>query len=118
MYIYRLQIKWSFNKKKNFTSALVRGERPASHSCRFTPGEKASVAYLRGSLLGPRVCLDDVEKLKFWPLSGLEFGLLGGPARSQSLLYLGSERCKVYIKLHLANVNENIVSDALSCMEE
>jgi hypothetical protein len=38
--------------------------------------------------MGPRTCLDDVEKGKITPLPGLELRLLGDPPRSQSLYRL------------------------------
>jgi hypothetical protein len=36
----------------------------------------------------PRVCLDDAEERKFFTLPGLEFRLLGRPARSHTLYRL------------------------------
>jgi hypothetical protein len=42
------------------TSVLVRGERPASRSRRFTP----SIHYI-GCWVSPRADLDDVERLKY-----------------------------------------------------
>jgi hypothetical protein len=38
--------------------------------------------------VGPRTGLDDVERRKIVPLSGLELGLLGRSARNQSLYRL------------------------------
>jgi hypothetical protein len=67
------------------TSALVGGERLASRSCRFTPGETApSTHWIRG-WVDPRAGLDDVEKRRFFTLSGLELLPLCHPARSQYL---------------------------------
>jgi hypothetical protein len=41
--------------------------------------------------VGPRACLDDVEKRKFLTLPGLKLRPLGRPARSQSLYPLRHE---------------------------
>jgi hypothetical protein len=41
-----------------------------------------------GGWVGPRAGLDDVEKIKFLTLPGLELRSLGRPARSQSLYLL------------------------------
>jgi hypothetical protein len=44
--------------------------------------------------VGPRACLEDVEKRRFLTLPGLELRTLGRPARSQSLYrlrYAGSQ---------------------------
>jgi hypothetical protein len=49
------------------TSALVGGERLDSRPGRFTPG-----IHWRGSWVGPRTGLDDVERRKIFPLPGLE----------------------------------------------
>jgi hypothetical protein len=38
--------------------------------------------------VGPRTCVDDVERRKILPLSGLELQHFGRPANSKSLLLL------------------------------
>jgi hypothetical protein len=53
--------------------------------------------------VGPRAGLDDMEKLKYFNLLGLELRPLGRPARSQSLnqqSYRGSQRSiiRLFIK--------------------
>jgi hypothetical protein len=58
-------------------SVLVGGEWSASRRGHFTPGGKS-----------PRTGVDDVERTKILPLTGLEFRPLGRPARSQSLYRL------------------------------
>jgi hypothetical protein len=67
------------------TSALVRGEWSASHSCRFTTGERASGTHWIGGWVDPRAGLDDLKKRKFLTLLGLELRTLSRLARSQSL---------------------------------
>jgi hypothetical protein len=67
------------------TSALAGGEWSASRPGRFTPGERALCTHWIGGWVGPRTELDDVEKIKFLTLPGLELQPLGRPARSQSL---------------------------------
>jgi hypothetical protein len=62
------------------TSALVGGEWLASRPGRITPG-----AHWIGGWVGPRACLDDVEKRKFFTLSELELRSLDRPTCSQSL---------------------------------
>jgi hypothetical protein len=69
----------------SFTSALVSGEWSVSRRDRFTTGERAPGARWMGSWMGPRTSLDNVERRKTLPLSGLELRPLGHPARSQSL---------------------------------
>jgi hypothetical protein len=67
------------------TSALIGGEWSASHPDRFTPGETAASTLWKG-LVGLRDGLDDTDKRKFLPSSGLELRPPGRPARS-NLLY-------------------------------
>jgi hypothetical protein len=50
------------------------------------------VSYWIGGRVDPRDGLDDMEKLKFLTLPGLELGPRGGPARSQSLYRLRYRR--------------------------
>jgi hypothetical protein len=69
------------------TSALGGGEWSASGPGRFTPEERAPGTYWIGACVGPRACLDDVEK-RIFTLPGLELRPLGRPARSQSLYRL------------------------------
>jgi hypothetical protein len=70
------------------TSALVGGEWSDSLPSRFTPGERAPCTCWIGGWVGPRACLDDVEKRKFLALPALEFRPFGRPGRSQSLYRL------------------------------
>jgi hypothetical protein len=67
------------------TSALVGGEWSGSSPGRFTPGETAPCTHWIGGWVDPRAGLHDVEKRKFFTLSGLELRPLSRPARSQSL---------------------------------
>jgi hypothetical protein len=67
------------------TLALVGSEWSALCPCRSTPGERASITHWIGGWVGPRTGLDDMEKLKFLILLGLELRHLGRPARSKSL---------------------------------
>jgi hypothetical protein len=46
------------------------------------PGERAHRTYCIGGRVDPRAGLEDVEKIKFLTLSGLELRHLGRPARS------------------------------------
>jgi hypothetical protein len=45
------------------TSALVGGDWSASRPCRFTPGERAPGTHWIGGWVGPRVGIDEVEKI-------------------------------------------------------
>jgi hypothetical protein len=65
------------------TSALDGGECLALRPGRFTPG-----THWIGGWVGPITGLDDVEKIKFLTLPGLELRPLGRPDRSQSLYRL------------------------------
>jgi hypothetical protein len=67
------------------TLALDVGEWSVSRPCRFTLGETASVTKWMGGWVDPRAGLDDMEKRKFLPSTGLELRPLGRSARSQSL---------------------------------
>jgi hypothetical protein len=44
------------------SSAPVGSEWTASRPCRFTPGERAPCTHWTGGWVGPRVCLDGVDK--------------------------------------------------------
>jgi hypothetical protein len=44
------------------TWALVGGEWSASRPCRFTPRERFPGAHWIGGWVGPKNCLDDMEK--------------------------------------------------------
>jgi hypothetical protein len=55
------------------TLALTGGEWSASHPCRFNPGERAPGTHWIGGWVGHRAGLNNVEKRKFFFLSGLEF---------------------------------------------
>jgi hypothetical protein len=70
------------------TSALAGGGWSASRPCRFTPGERATGTHRIGGVVVPRAGLDDVEKITFLALPGLQLRPLGRPARSQSLYRL------------------------------
>jgi hypothetical protein len=70
------------------TSAVIGGEWSASHPGPFTPGERAPATLWTGGCVGPTARLDDMEKIKFFILWGLELPPLGRPARSQSLYRL------------------------------
>jgi hypothetical protein len=68
------------------TSAVVGREFTVSSTGRFTPGERAAGTHCIGGRVGPRDGLNDVEKIKFLTLTGLELRSLGRPERNQ-LLY-------------------------------
>jgi hypothetical protein len=91
------------------TSTLVRGERSASHPCRFTPGERATGTHWTGGWVDPRVGLDDMEKLKFLPLPGLELRSLDRRARSQSLCWLRYRGSWLQFRYSLIPRNQVIV---------
>jgi hypothetical protein len=63
-------------------SVLVGGEWSTSRPSRFTLEEKAPCTHCKGGWVGPRACLDDVEKRKFLTLRGLELRPPGRPAHS------------------------------------
>jgi hypothetical protein len=65
------------------TLALVGGEWSASHPWHFTR-PPVSIQWI-GGRVDPRPSLDDVEKIKFLTLLGLELRPHGHPARSTSL---------------------------------
>jgi hypothetical protein len=54
------------------TSALVGLKWSASRSGRLNPGERAPDTHWIGGWMGPRASLNDMEKWKFLPLSGLD----------------------------------------------
>jgi hypothetical protein len=73
----------------------VGSEWSASRPCHFTLEEKAPCTHLIGGWVDPRDRLDDMEKIKFLTLPGLELRSLGRTARSQSsyrLRYRGFTR--------------------------
>jgi hypothetical protein len=70
------------------TSAVVGVVWSASRPGHFTSGEKAPCTHWIGGWVGPGAGLDDVEKIKFLTIPGLELRPLGRPARSQSLYLL------------------------------
>jgi hypothetical protein len=55
------------------TSVLVRDEWSASRPCCFTLGERGPLTDWIGGWVGYNIDLDDVEKRKILPLTGLEF---------------------------------------------
>jgi hypothetical protein len=58
--------------------------------------------------VGPRVGLDDEEKRKFSPITGLELRPLGRPASSQSLYrlrYLGYLTPRIKHKMETCNIS-------------
>jgi hypothetical protein len=61
------------------TLSLVAGEWSASRSGRFTALERTHLTHRIGGWVGPRASLNDMEKLKFSTLSGLELQSLGRP---------------------------------------
>jgi hypothetical protein len=61
------------------TSALVGGEWSASRSGRFTARERTPGTHWIAGWVDPRAGLDDVEKIKFLILPGLELLSLGRP---------------------------------------
>jgi hypothetical protein len=67
---------------------LAGGECSASRPGRFTPGERASDTHWIGGWENPRGGANDIEKIKFLTLPGLELRPLGRPARSPSLYRL------------------------------
>jgi hypothetical protein len=72
------------------TSVLVEGELSASCPGRFTSRERALGTHWIGGWVGPRARLDDVYKIKFLTLPGLELRPLCRPSRSHSLFLLRS----------------------------
>jgi hypothetical protein len=68
------------------TSTLVGGEQSGSLLCRFTPEKRAPGTQWLGKLVGPRTCLDVVERRKILSLPELEIRTLSSPAGMQ-LLY-------------------------------
>jgi hypothetical protein len=72
------------------SSALVGGEWSAPRPCRFTPEKNGSATNWTRVWAGPSARLDDMEKLQFMTLLGLELALgpLSRPTRSQSLYRL------------------------------
>jgi hypothetical protein len=52
------------------TSVLVGGEWSALRPGRFTTGERTPVTHWIGGWVGPRACLDDVEKKKILESTG------------------------------------------------
>jgi hypothetical protein len=69
------------------TSVLVEGEWSASRPGVVSPPPR-KISHWVGGWVSPNACLDDVEKRKFFSLSGLELRTLGRVARSQSLYRL------------------------------
>jgi hypothetical protein len=65
---------------------MAGGDRSVLHPCRFVPEERATgTLWIRG-WVDPTVGLDDVKKLKFLTLPGLDLrALLCRPAHSQLL---------------------------------
>jgi hypothetical protein len=65
------------------TSALLAGEWSASGHGSFTPRKQSPVPVYIGGWVSPRTGMEDVEKIQFLTLPGLELRPLGRPARSQ-----------------------------------
>jgi hypothetical protein len=65
-----------------------QAEWSASRPFYFTPGERSPGIHWIGGWVNPRAGLDDMDKIKFLTLEGLELRSLGRPARSQSLYRL------------------------------
>jgi hypothetical protein len=70
------------------TSALVGGEWSASRPRHFISRERAPGTRWIGGWVGSRTSLEDMEKLKFLPSSGLVLQPSGRASRSQSLYRL------------------------------
>jgi hypothetical protein len=70
------------------TLALAGREWLASRPARFTAGERAPNTHWMGGWVDPRVGLDDVERITFLTLPGLELRTQVRPAPSQSLYRL------------------------------
>jgi hypothetical protein len=100
------------------TSALAGGEWSASHSGRFTPGERTPGTHLIGDWVDPGAGLDDVEKRKFLTIPVLELRPLGRPARSHSLYRL--RLCTLHIRIleQCANYHPSVSSvfPRIDCM--
>jgi hypothetical protein len=64
------------------------GEWSSSRPCRFNACERPSCYHWIGGRVGPRTGLDDVDKIHFFTLPGIELRPVGCPARSQSLYRL------------------------------
>jgi hypothetical protein len=69
-------------------SALVGDEWSISHPGHLTPREGAPNTCWIGGWVDPRAGLDNMEKTKLLPLTGLELWPPGRSARSQSLYQL------------------------------
>jgi hypothetical protein len=82
------------------TSALGGGEWSASRPCRFIPEERATDTHWIGNWVDPRAGLDDMEKLKFLNLPGLELRPFGRGVRKLSL-YLLDYQGSQYSYLHI-----------------
>jgi hypothetical protein len=54
------------------TLGLVGGEWSASRPGHVNPGERVLKTHWIGVLVGPRTSLDDAERRKFLPLTGLQ----------------------------------------------
>jgi hypothetical protein len=65
--------------------------------------------------VGPRACLDDMEKIKFLALMGLELRPLGRPTRSQSLYRLSKRgSCNLLCLLRVASYAHTNVWEELA----
>jgi hypothetical protein len=64
--------EWMYRSTFFLTSALDGGERLASRSFRFTPGERDCGTHNTGGWGTTEAVLDDVEKRKSFTLLGLE----------------------------------------------
>jgi hypothetical protein len=96
--------------------ALAAGERTTASCGCFTSGETTSGIYWRKGWVGSRASLDDVEKVKFLTLLGLQ--PLGHPASSQSnqsLLRNSSQLSKFYLLKNAALTIEFLSSDYTGC---
>jgi hypothetical protein len=79
--------EWMYRYKFSWPRHLL-GEWSASRPCLFNPWGKARGTHWMGGWVGLRAGLDDMEKRKFFTLTGLELRPLGRSARSQSLYRL------------------------------
>jgi hypothetical protein len=96
------------------TTALVGGEWSDSRPGRFTPGEIAPGTNWLGGWVGPKAGLNDVEKIKFLTLPGLELWPFCRPARSQSLHLLRYPGSLVGINVNHYEENKLIARSRLT----
>jgi hypothetical protein len=67
------------------TSVLAGGEWSVSHPGLLISEESVTGSHWIGAWLGPKACLNDLEKRKFLPLPGLEIRSLGRRAPGNTI---------------------------------